>query len=42
MARKGMTRGLGLVDVGSLLHKQENERITERLNIFELNERTEE
>jgi hypothetical protein len=42
MTRKGMTRGLGQVDVGRLLDKQENERVKNRVNICEPNKRTDE
>lgn len=42
MTRTEMTRVLGQVDVGSLLDKQENERMRERLKFFELSKGTEE
>jgi len=37
-----MSRGLGQVDVGRLLDKQENERVRDRVNICEPNNWTDE
>ena len=37
-----MTRGLGQVDVGRLLDKQESGRIRDKVNICEPNKRTDE